>query len=223
MFVIIAGGGRTASQLTTLLLVHDHDVRVLEDRPEILRRMHQELPSEVIFEGKAIDPVHLEAAGIEKAHVLAAITPSDADNLVLCYLARERYKVPRIIARVNDPRNAWLFTQDLFHVDAMLNPAQVLSALIQEQMSLGDMMTLLKLNEGDYSLVEEKVPADAPIIGKAIKDLGLSEECVIAAIIRHGKVVIPRGITTFEPGDEVLAITNREGAYQLARLLTPVK
>ncbi len=94
MFVIIAGGGRTASQLTTLLLAHDHDVRVLEDRPEILRRMHQELPSEVIFEGKAIDPQNLEHAGIKQAHVLAAITPSDADNLALCYLARERYKVP---------------------------------------------------------------------------------------------------------------------------------
>ncbi len=222
MFVIIAGGGRTASQLTTLLLAHDHDVRVLEDRPEILRRMHQELPSEVIFEGKATDPANLEAAGIEKAHVLAAITPDDAENLVLCYMARERYKVPRIIARVNDPRNAWLFTQDLFHVDAVLNPAQVLSALIQEQISLGDMMTLLKLNQGDYSLVEEKIPAGAPIIGQAIKDLGLNEECVIAAIIRHGKVIIPRGITTFEAGDEVLAITNREGAHQLARLLTPI-
>lgn len=222
MFVLIAGGGRTASQLTTLLLAHDHDVRVLEDRPDVLRRMHQELPSEVIFEGKAIDPVNLESAGIRKAHVLAAITPSDADNLALCYLTRERYKVPRIIARVNDPRNAWLFNGH-FHVDAMLNPAQVLSALIQEQMSLGDMMTLLKLNRGDYSLVEEKIPEGAPIIGQAIKDLGLSEECVIAAIIRHGKVVIPRGVTTFEIGDEVLAIANREGAHQLARLLTPVK
>lgn len=222
MFVLIAGGGRTASQLTTLLLAHDHDVRVLEDRPDVLRRMHQELPSEVIFEGKAIDPINLENAGIREAHVLAAITPSDADNLALCYLARERYKVPRIIARVNDPRNAWLFNGH-FHVDAMLNPAQVLSALIQEQMSLGDMMTLLKLNRGDYSLVEEKIPEGAPIIGQAIKDLGLSEECVIAAIIRHGKIVIPRGVTTFEVGDEVLAIANREGAHQLARLLTPVK
>lgn len=222
MFVLIAGGGRTASQLTTLLLAHDHDVRVLEDRPDVLRRMHQELPSEVIYEGKAIDPVNLENAGIREAHVLAAITPSDADNLALCYLARERYKVPRIIARVNDPRNAWLFNGH-FHVDAMLNPAQVLSALIQEQMSLGDMMTLLKLNRGDYSLVEEKIPEGAPIIGRAIKDLSLSEECVIAAIIRHGKIVIPRGVTTFEVGDEVLAIANREGAHQLARLLTPVK
>lgn len=222
MFVLIAGGGRTASQLTTLLLAHDHEVRVLEDRPDVLRRMHQELPSEVIYEGKAIDPVNLENAGIHEAHVLAAITPSDADNLALCYLARERYKVPRIIARVNDPRNAWLFNGH-FHVDAMLNPAQVLSALIQEQMSLGDMMTLLKLNRGDYSLVEEKIPEGAPIIGRAIKDLSLSEECVIAAIIRNGKIVIPRGVTTFEVGDEVLAITNREGAHQLARLLTPVK
>ncbi len=222
MFVLIAGGGRTASQLTTLLLAHDHDVRVLEDRPDVLRRMHQELPSEVIFEGNPTDPINLENAGIRNAHVLAAITPSDAGNLALCYIAREHYKVPRIIARVNDPRNAWLFNGH-FHVDAMLNPAQILSALIQEQMSLGDMMTLLKLNRGDYSLVEEKIPENAPILNRELKDLGLPGECVIAAIIRNGKIIIPRGVTVFEVGDEVLAITNREGAYRLKQLINPPK
>ncbi len=89
-------------------------------------------------------------------------------------------------------------------------------------MSLGDMMILTKIRRGQYSLVEEKIPADAKAIGMAIKDLNLPQECVIAAIIRQGKVIVPRGITTLEPEDEVLAVTNRHGAQQLSDLLSPL-
>ena len=93
--------------------------------------------------------------------------------------------------------------------------------LIQEEMSLGDMMTLLKLRRGKYSLVEEKVPKGAKALGVQIKDLDLPEHCVIAAIIRHGEIILPRGTLAFEEFDEVLAITDDEGAKQLALLLEP--
>lgn len=220
MLVIIAGGGRTGAQLASLLLKEGHQVRLIEDRPELLAHLHKELPTEVIHEGLGLNPSVLERAGIRKANVLAATTNSDANNLVLCYMAREMFKVPRIIARINNPRNAWLFDEK-FHVDVALNQADVLAHLIQEEMSLGDMMTLLKLRRGRYSLVEEKIPAGAKGTQVPIKDLGLPDQCIIAAIIRHGKVILPRGTSNFEAGDEVLAITDEDGARFLAQLFTP--
>jgi trk system potassium uptake protein TrkA len=222
MFVIIAGGGRTGSQLAILLLSSGHKVVVVEHRRELLSRLHQELPTEAIYEGNATDPAVLEQADIRKANVIAACTSDDTANLALCFLARKTFGVPRTIARINNPRNAWLFNGE-FHVDVALNQANVFANLIQEEMSMGDMMTLLKLRRGRYSLVEEKVPPGAKAIGVALKDLGLPDECVIAAIIRDGKVTLPRGETTFEKDDEVLAVTDPDGARQLAELLAPTR
>jgi trk system potassium uptake protein len=220
MFVVIIGGGRTGTQLASILLLQKHDVHVVEYRPEVLSRIHRELPTEIIFEGNYTDPQVLGRARLQDADVLAACTVSDADNLAVCYLARTHYNVPRTISRVNNPRNAWLFDEK-FHVDVALNGAEIMARLIEEEMSMGDMITLLKLRRGDYSLVEEKIPASAKAIGMAIKDLKLPENCVIAAIIRRGKVVVPRGVTVFEEGDEVLSITDRDGAKELLNLFTP--
>lgn len=220
MFVIIAGGGRTGTQLATLLLNQNHQVHVVEHRQEVLARIHRELPTEVVYEGNFTDHEVLEQAGLPEADVLAACTVSDPENLALCFLARTQYGTPRTIARVNNPRNAWLFDEK-FHVDVALNTAEIMARLIEEEMSMGDMMTLLKLRRGDYSLVEEKIPSGARAVGLAIKDLALPENCVIAAIIRQGKVIVPRGITTFEVDDEVLAVTDRLGAVQLATLFAP--
>lgn len=219
MFVIIAGGGRTGAQLARILISQGHFVQLIESRPDVLARLHKELPTESIFEGRAIDPHTLEKAGGEKADVLTACTTEDEVNLVLCHMARNRFRIPRTIARINNPRNAWLFDRK-FHVDVAVNQAEIMASIIEEEMSLGDMMTLLKLRRGNYSLVEEKIPDGAPALGVAIKDLNLPEHCVIAAIIRHGEVIVPRGVSAFEAGDEVLAVTDTEGARQLAKLLS---
>jgi trk system potassium uptake protein TrkA len=218
MFVVITGGGRTGTQLARLLLEQDHQVHVVDNRGDVLTRMHRELPTESVHEGNPIDTHVLEQAGIARADVLAATTTSDEMNLVQCYIARTRYKVPRTIARVNNPRNAWLFT-DMFCVDVAVNQAEILARLIEEEMSMGDMVTLMKLRRGNYSLVEEKIPDGASGIGIAIKDLNL-EGVVIAAIIRQGEVIVPRGITRFEVGDEVLAVTDPPGAKSLAKLFS---
>jgi len=220
MFVLIVGGGRTGTKLAYMLLEQKHDVTIIENRSELLARMHREIPTEIIFQGMALDQSVLESAGIRQAHVVAACSTSDTDNLIVCYLARQKYAVPRTIARVNDPSNAWLFDQN-FSVDVALNHSEIIARLIEEEMSLGDMMTLLKLQRGEYSLVEEKIAEGANAVGVAIKDLPLPEDCVIAAIIRHGKVLLPRGVTIFEVNDEVLAITDRAGAEQLSKLLSP--
>lgn len=217
MFVLIAGGGRTGAHLATLLVAQGHQVHLIEHRPAVLARIHHELPTEVVFQGHPSDPQVLEQAGIRRAQVLAACTSSDADNLVICFFARTKFGVPRTIARVNMPRDAWLFDEK-FHVDVAVNQAQLLASLIEEEMSLGDMMTLLKLRRGRYSLVEEKIPAGARAVGLAIKDLTLPPNAVIAAIIREGKIVIPRGTTQFAVDDEVLAIVDAKAAEELAAL-----
>ncbi len=220
MFVIIAGGGRTGAQLANLLISQDHEIRVVENRAEVLERIHRELPTESIIEGDPLEMHVLEQAGIQRADVMAACTTYDDINLTLCYLARTHYNVRRTIARVNNPRDAWLFDEK-FHVDVAVNQAEILASLIQEEMSLGDMITLLKLRRGNYSLVEEKIPEGAQAIGMAIKDLALPEHCVIAAVIRRGEVIVPRGVTTFEAEDEVMAITDLAGAASLAELFSP--
>ncbi len=219
MFVIIAGGGRTGTQLAMMLIAQEHEVRLVENRRDVLARLHRDLPTEIIYEGNPTDARILEQAGISHANVLAACTSNDADNLAICFIARTKFSVPRTIARVNNPRNAWLF-DDTFHVDVSLNQSAIMARLIEEEMSLGDMMTLLKLRRGEYSLIEEKIPAGAPAVGKAIKDLALPDQCVIAAIIRHSKVIVPRGITVMEADDEVLAVTDHQGAEQLAKLFS---
>lgn len=220
MFVIIVGGGNTGTQLAQLLLNQGHTIHIVEERPQVLARLHRELPTEVIFEGTFTDPALLEYAGIQRADAIAATTVGDAENLAICYLARARYHVRRTVARVNNPSNAWLFDEK-FNVDVSLNNAEIMARLIEEEMSMGDMMTLLKLRRGEFSLVEEKIPPGAHALGIAIMDLPLPENCVIAAIIRQGKIVVPRGITVFQEGDEVLAVTDSAGARKLAALFTP--
>lgn len=207
MRVLIAGGGRTGSHLAELLLAQGHEVRIVEARPDTIANLHRELPTESIVEGDPTDPQVLESAGIRGMHVVAAVTPDDADNLVIGALGRFQFGVRRIIGRVNNPRNAWLFTPD-FGIDVLLNQADVMAKLIEEEMSLGDMMTLLKLRRGEFSIVEEKLPPGSPMLEGALKDLQLPENCVIAAVIRQGKVLIPRGTMTFEVGDEVLAVSS---------------
>ena len=218
MFVLIAGGGRTGARLANLLLNEKYQVRLIENRRELLAHLHQELPTEVIYEGNTIDPSSLEQAGVRDANVLAAVTSDDSTNLVLCFLAKTMFGVPRTIARVNNPSNAWLFDEK-FQVDVALNQADVLAHLIQEEMSLGDMMTLFKVRHGRYSVVEEKVPANAKAIGVQLKDMGLAEYCVIAAIIRDGVMTLPRGDSTLQENDEIIAVASVEGAQKLAELL----
>ncbi|MCK6538919.1 MAG: NAD-binding protein [Anaerolineales bacterium] len=218
MFVLIAGGGRTGARLASLLLNQNYKVRLIENRRELLTLLHRELPTETIYEGHPVEPGVLEAAGAREAHVIAAVTSNDAFNLAICFIAKKLFEVPRTIARVNNPNNAWLFNET-FKVDVALNSSDVLAHLIQEEMSLGDMMTLFKIRRGRYSVVEEKVPAGAKAIGVQLKDMDLAEHCVIAAIIRDGVMTLPRGDSALQENDEIIAVASPEGAKRLSELL----
>lgn len=217
MFVLIVGGGNAGSHLAEILLDQGHKVRVMDNRPEILSRLHKELPTEVIVVGDPTDPLELEAAHIREAHVLAAVLPEDEANLVVVALARFHFGVRRTIARVNVPRNSWLFTPEM-GVDVALDNAGLMAKLIAEEMSLGDMMVMLKLRKGEFTLVEEKLPLHSRAIGVMIKDLPLPPDVVIAAIFRDGKVVTPRGVTILQAGDEVLAVVNGTNVNSVAQL-----
>lgn len=218
MFVIIVGGGKTGSSVAELLLKEKHRVLVVEHRQDIIERLKEELPPECVFEGDGSLPSGLEAAGISEASVVAAVTGEDEANLVVCMLARFEYNVPRIIARVNHPKNAWLFSPEM-GVDVALNEADMMGHLVAEEMSLGDMMTLLKLRKGQYALVEEKVHPLAVAAGQAIRELMLPPQCVLAAIIRKGELIIPRGDVTLLPADEVIALVHSSEAAALASIL----
>jgi trk system potassium uptake protein TrkA len=162
--------------------------------------------------------VLLETAGIRQAQVVAAVTGDDETNLVVATLARFEFNAPRTIARVNNAKNSWMFTA-IMGVDVAVDQADLMAHLIAEEMSLGDMVTLLKLRKGDYSLVEERVHPTAPAVGLPLHRLSLPAECSLAAVIRGGQLLIPRGDLALQPGDEVLAVIHADQAVQLAALL----
>ena len=216
--VLVVGGGKVGTYLASLLLADGHSVTVIEGRSEEFPRLQQNLPAEVHVQGNGTDPLVLEAAGIRQADVVAAVSRADETNLVITSLARFEFNVPRTIARVNNPKNAWLFTPEM-GVDVALNQADLMAHLIAEEMSLGDMMTLLKLRRGQYSIVENRVNPRAVAAGKPIRELDLPHECVLTAIFRGGELIIPRGETILQPDDEVLALVHISQLDRLASLL----
>ena len=216
--VIIVGGGEVGTYLASLLLAGGHQVTVIERQREELPRLQRELPTDVVTIGNGTDPAILEAAGVRQAHVVAAVTGTDETNLVITSLARFAFHVPRTLARVHTPKHAWMFTPAM-GVDVALNQADVLAHLIAEEMSLGEMMTLLKLRKGQYALVEEQVHPRAPAVGTALRDLPLPSECAVAAIIRSGQLLVSRPDLVLQSADEVLAVVHASQAAQLAALL----
>lgn len=220
MYTIIVGGGQVGGHLASLLLAEKHQVKIIESRTDRIATLQPTIRADVLILGSGSDPNVLEAAEIHRANVVAAVTGSDETNLAVCSLARQEFKVPRVIARVNNPKNAWLYTPEM-GVDVGLNQADLLAHLIAEEMSLGDMMTLLKLRKGLYSLVEEKVHPNSIANGKAVQDLSFPQRCALAAIIRKGELTIPRGDVVLQPADEILAVIHSDEITQLASLLGP--
>jgi trk system potassium uptake protein len=216
--VLVVGGGKVGTYLASLLIADGYSVRVIEGNRAEFDRLRKELPEGVLIMGDGTDPSVLEAAGVRKADVVAAVSRADETNLVITSLARFEFQVPRIIARVNTPKNAWLFTPEM-GVDVALNQADLMAHLIAEEMSLGDMMTLLKLRRGQYSIVENRIYPRAVAAGKLVRDLDLPHDCVLTAIIRGGALIIPRGDTMLLPDDEVLALVHSSQLDHLASVL----
>lgn len=220
MFVIIVGGGKVGASLAKLLGDGGARVKLVEERREEIQPLQRELPAGSVVLGSGTDPRVLEEAGVREADVVAAVTGADETNLVIAGLAHSEFGVRRVIARVNDPKHIWMFDKKM-GVDLVLNQAELLAHLIAEEISVGEMMTLLKLHKGDYSLVEEKVHPQSEVAGKAIREIPFPAECVLAAVIRGGQLLVPRGGVTLQPHDQVLAVIHYSETEQLATLLGP--
>lgn len=218
MYVIIVGGGKVGLYLAQMLHREGMQVHVIEKREDHVTIMLKELPAHIVIHGSGTDPLVLEKAGILEAEVVAAVTGDDETNLVVTNLARLEFGVGRTIARINNPKNAWMFTREM-GVDVALNQPDLIAHLIREEMSLSDMMTLLKLRQGQYSLVAEKVHPASQAIGRAISELGLPERSVITAILRAEQLIIPRGNIVIEADDEVLALCHADSVAQLEAIL----
>jgi len=218
--VIIVGAGKVGIHLAALLLGQGYDAQVIEIEEGRRAELDRARSGAKLVLGSGTDPDALEAAGVRQASVVAAVTGTDEVNLVCSSLARFEFGVPRTVARVNDPAHAWMFTSEM-GVDVGVNQADILGFLIAEEVSVGSMMTLMKLHKGDYSVVEERVHPTALAAGKALRDLSFPSECVLAAVLRAGELIVPRGNTVLLPEDEVLAVVHGSAAPSLAALLGP--
>jgi len=205
MLAVIVGGGRGGSYLARDLQGQGYQVKVVDRRPDVVAKLRQEIDGEVIC-GDGCNPQVLDQVGVAQAKLVVAMAHDDVDNLVICRLAKHQFHVPRVITRVNNPLNEWLYTK-AWGVDVAISQVHLTAKVIEEEIGLGELVTLLKLNRGEAALVEVRLPEASPAAGKAIRDLQLPADTVIVSIIRDGKLVIPRGDTSLQTGDEVLAVS----------------
>lgn len=205
MRLVIVGAGKLGYMVAHAAQVRN-TVTVIEKLPERAAEVAQQLQAPVMV-GDACDPAVLEEAGTPQAEAVIALTGHDEDNLVICALAKHEFHVKKVITRVNDPENEWLFNRS-WGVDVALNSVQVVTSLIEEHASLRDIVTLLKLREGEVLVVELTVPPKGDIVGKRLMDLGLPEECLVAAVLRGSKIIVPGGSVVLEAGDNLLVIAH---------------
>lgn len=215
MRVTIAGAGNVGRHLATDLDQRGHQVTLIEQEPSVMERAQQDVPAEVTFIlGDACEPWVLEKAELSSADVVVAATGDDEDNLVISLLAKQEHGVPRVVARVNHPSNEWMFTE-MWGVDVAMSPPHVLTALVEEAVTVGDLVRLLKLEGGQVTLVEVTLDEDAPMAGRPLYELRLPPDSAIVAILREGHVVIPQPETRMVAGDEILAIATPEREEEL--------
>jgi trk system potassium uptake protein TrkA len=219
MRVVIAGAGNVGSYLASDLTDRRHQVVVIEQLSELAARAKSQIPGATVIHGDACEPWVLERAEAARADVVVAATGDDEDNLVISLLAKQEFAVPRVIARVNHPKNQWLFTES-WGVDVAMSPPHILGALIEEAVSVGDLVKLFRLEHGRVALVEVTLPNDSPVVGRHIYDLRLPHDCALVAVIRDGHVIIPEPETPLTAGDEILAIATTETEDMFRRTIT---
>ncbi|MCM8763982.1 MAG: NAD-binding protein [Candidatus Omnitrophica bacterium] len=206
MRIIIVGGGKVGYFLAERL-ARAHYVSLIEKDRKIADSM-TENRNMLIINGDGCQTDILLQAGVKDADVVAAVTGKDEDNLVICQIAKDIFKVKRTVARVNDPKNERIFFQ--LGVDIAIDSTAIIAKIIEEEVSLEDMINLCAFKKGQLSLVRIDLPEDAPIVKKRMKELNLPAEAVIVAVLRKDHLIVPDSDFIFQQGDEVVALTKVE-------------
>jgi trk system potassium uptake protein TrkA len=209
MRIVVAGAGNIGRHLAADLHQREHDVVVIEQDPAVLDRAQEDAPGVTFILGDACEPWVLDKADVRSSDVIVAATGDDEDNLVISLLSKQEYGVPHVVARVNHPKNEWMFNES-WGVDVPMSPPHVLTALVEEAVTVGDLVRLFRLERGQVSLVEITLSEGAPIAGRPLYELRLPPDSAVVAILRRGHVVIPQPETQLVAGDEIMAIATPE-------------
>ena len=215
MKVAIAGAGNVGVYIAGDLAEAGHEVMVIEQDPDLVARLRPTLAVQW-FIADACEVSSLHEAGLETVDVVVAATGDDEDNLVISLLAKQEFAVPRVVARINHPSNQWLFNE-AWGVDVSVSTPHLLTALVEEAVSVGSLVRLLQFQ--DARLVEVTLAAGSPAAGRSIAELGVPRDATVVAVIRERHVIVPRGETVVEPGDEVLLLVTPESEDDVKALL----
>jgi len=202
--VAIAGAGNVGRSIAGELISHGHRVLLIEREIKALKEAS--VPGAEWLKADACEIDSLDRAQLGSFDVVVAATGDDKANLVVSLLAKTEYGVDRVVARVNHPKNEWLFNES-WGVDVSVSTPRMLTALVEEAVSVGDVVRLMRFVQGDASLVELTLAEDAPIVGRTVGQVALPEDSALVAILRDGRVVVPTPDAPFEAGDELLAVT----------------
>jgi trk system potassium uptake protein TrkA len=217
MYIIVAGGGKVGYYITKTLVNEGYEVLLIEKNPHKVE-IFQERFGAVVIAGDAAEAGTLAAAGAARADVVIAVTGEDEDNLVICQMAKRKFQVGRTIARVNNPKNEQLFR--MLGIDVTVSQTNYILNLIEQSIPDRSFIHLTSLRHADVSIIDAKITADSDVANREIRELDLPDNCVIAAISRGSDILVPDGDTTILPGDDVIAITNRDQEAELRKVLT---
>ena len=215
-YVIIMGGGKVGYYLGRTLLEEGHEITIVEANPEVYGLVSRQLDCPVI-QGDGSTHAILEKAGASRCDVFVAVTNRDQNNLIGCQVAKREFGVPKTIARAKNPKNEWIMQQ--LGVDVTVSSTAIISSLIESELPIHKIRTLLKLRVGQLEIMEYVLDGDSPAIGRQLKELTMPPHCNIVTILREGNAVVPRGETSFQNNDLVLALTDRADEPQLRKLL----
>ena len=226
MKVAIAGAGNVGQFIANDLADAGHEVLLIEQDPSVISRSAPTLTGPWQNGGSiewrtadACEVSSLREADLGSVDVVVAATGDDEDNLVISLLAKQEFAVPRVVARVNHPKNEWLFNEN-WGVDVSVSTPHLILALTEEALSVGSLVRLLQLEKGRARLVEVTLADDSPIIGPTIRDLDVPRDATFVAVLREDHVVVPRGDTVFQAGDEVIALVTPDSEDEIRRMLT---
>lgn len=203
MRVAIAGAGAVGRSIALELLENKHQVMLIER--ELAQIEPEAVEAAEWVHADACELSSLEDADIESCDVMIAATGDDKVNLVVSLLAKTEFAVRRVVARVNDPRNEWLFG-DNWGVDVAVSTPRLLAALVEEAVAVGDLVRLLTFRQGQANLVEVTLPADTPLAGRPVRSVKLPVDSALVVVLRGGRVIVPQGDDALEPGDELVFV-----------------